>query len=260
MTKRLATINLVTFMMIPLTAKAAIITGVLNITGTANLSTGSIAFGTGNMFSITSPGSAQQGDFMALAGTTGKIANITNPPDATGPLNVLDFMTFSAAPNITITLTLLDPGIDGASGCAASPAAGGQVCTPDVPEQSPLDFQNTSANTGTATFNISGLEVDSLTGNTMAIDGVFTMPLNESFQQLLATMGSGGTVTTSFSASLATEAAPPPPPPPSVPEPNSWTFIAIGVAGIFLLRTFTDTGSDLARMSSKIEISPETGL
>lgn len=226
-------------MIIPLTAKAALITGVLNITGTANLSTGSIAFGAGNVFSINSPASAQQGGFTALAGTNGRIADITNPPDAPGALNVLDFITFAAAPNITITLTLLDPGIDGEAGCSASPAAGGQLCTP---AQSPFDFQNTSAGTGTATFNISGVEVDSLTATTMAIDGVFTMPLNESFQTLLATMGSGGTVTTSFSGSLATESSPPPPPPPSVPEPNTWTSIAIGAAGMFLLRLNSNPG------------------
>jgi hypothetical protein len=229
LTKRIATINLVAFMMIPLTAKASLITGVLNITGTANLSTGSIAFGTGNVFSINSPASAQQGGFMALAGTTGTIADIANPPDATGPLDILDFMTFSAAPNLTITLTFLDPGIDAAAGCSASPAAAGQLCTPTG---SPLDFQNTSASTATATFIISGLEVDSTTSATVPIDGVFTMPLNESFQQLLATMGSGGTVTTSFSASLETESSPPP----SVPEPTTWTFISIGAAGMFLLR------------------------
>ena len=220
--------------MIPLTAKASLITGVLNITGTANLSTGSIAFGTGNLFSVNSPASAQQGGFTSLAGTTGTIEDITNPP---GSLNIPDFMTFNAAPNITITLTLLDPGIDGSAGCTAAPAAGGQVCTP---AQSPFDFQDTSATTATATFIISGLEVDSATGNTMAIDGVFTMPLNESFQQLLATTGSGGTVTTSFSASLATETSPPPPP--SVPEPNTWTFIAIGAAGMFLLRRNSTPG------------------
>ncbi len=229
--KRIATINFMAFMMISLTAKASIITGVLNITGTANLSTGVIAFGTGNVFTINSPASSQQGGFMALAGTNGMIADITSPP---GSLNVPDFMTFNAAPNISITLTLLDPGIDGTAGCSASPAAGGQVCTPS---QSALDFQNTSASTGTATFDISGLEHDSSTGNTVAISGVFTIPLNESFQQLLTTIGTGGTVTSSFSGSLATETSPPP----SVPEPGTWTSIAIGAAGMFLLRLRRDS-------------------
>jgi len=221
-------------MMIPLTAKASIITGVLNVTGTVNLTATTIAFGTGNQFSINSPASSQQGGFAALAGTTGTIMDITSPP---GFLNVPDFMTFSAAPNITIALTLLDPGIDGTAGCSASPAVGGQVCTP---LQSALDFQNTSASTGTATFDISGLEVDSSTANTMAISGVFTIPLNESFQQVLAAIGTGGTVTSSFSASLATESSPPPPP--SVPEPNTWTSIAIGAAGMFLLRLNSSPG------------------
>jgi hypothetical protein len=217
-------INFAALVMIPLAAQASILTGVLNITGTANLSTGSIAFG-GNQFTINSPASAQQGDFKAFAGTTGGIANITNPPDATGPLDVVAFITFTVAPNITITLTMLDPGIDGSAGCSGSPAAGGQVCTP---AGSPLDFQNTSANTGTATFNISGIEKDSTTSNTIAIDGVFTMPLNENFQTLLAAMGSGGTYTTSFSGSLATESSPPPSNP-SVPEPGTWGLIGMGI-------------------------------
>ncbi len=220
-------------MMIPLTAKASIITGVLNVTGTVNLTATTIAFGTGNQFSINSPASSQQGGFATLAGTTGNIMDITSPP---GSLNVPDFMTFSLAPNITIALTLLDPGIDGTAGCSASPAVGGQVCTP---LQTALDFQNTSASTGTATFDISGIENDSF-GNTIAISGVFTIPLNESFQQVLTTIGTGGTVTSSFSGSLAIESSPPPPP--SVPEPNTWTSIAIGAAGMFLLRLNSSPG------------------
>src|ERR1700733_14122853 len=99
---------------IPAAGRADVITGVLNFTGTAQISFGSIAF-TGNAFSINSPASTQQGGFTALEGTTGAIQNITNPPDATGPLTtpVTDFITFAAAPNISITMTILDPGIDG---------------------------------------------------------------------------------------------------------------------------------------------------
>lgn len=234
MIRRIAAINFVAFLMIPFAAKASLITGVLNITGTVNLSAGGIAFGSGHQFSINSPASAQQGSFMSLAGTTGTIADITNPP---GSLNVPDFITFTVAPNISITLTLLDPGIDGTAGCTATPAAGGQVCTP---AQSPFDFQNTSANTATATFNISGSEVDSLTGTSIAVDGVFTMPLNESYQQLLTTLASSGTFTSSFSGSIATESSAPAQP--SVPEPSTWASMAIGAAGICLLRSIRLAG------------------
>ena len=223
------TINFLAFLIIPITAQASLITGVLNITGTVNLTTGGIAFGASHQFSINSPSSSQQGGFTAFAGSTGSIDDITNPP---GAMNVPDFMNFAVAPNISITLTLLDPGIDGSSGCTATPAAAGQVCTP---AQSPFDFQNTSATTGTATFNIEGLEADSTTSATILVSGVFTIPLNESFQQLLSTIQGSGTVTSSFSASLATESNPPPPP--SVPEPNTWTSIAIGTVGIFVFRS-----------------------
>src|SRR5271154_1928900 len=122
---------------VPLAASASTITGVLNVTGTVEISDGSIAF-TGNEFSINSPASSQQGGFMVLEGTTGTIDNIANPPDATGPLDVPDFITFAAAPNISITLTDLEPGVDGAAGCASAPPAAGQICTPNLPAQSPF--------------------------------------------------------------------------------------------------------------------------
>jgi hypothetical protein len=226
------------FMMISVTAKAALLTGVLSITGSVDLTTDSIAFGTNssgnNPFSINS-GSAQQGDFVDLAGSTGTIKNIVNPPYATGVIfSTTGFMTFSVAPNITITLEEIDAGIDGSSGCSAPVPAGGQVCTPIVPDQSPFNFQNTSASTSTATFNITGVEVDSLTSTSIMIDGIFTIPLNASFQTVLATINGGGTVTSAFSASLATESSNNPPPP-SVPEPNTWTSMAIGGAGMCLV-------------------------
>ncbi len=137
MTKRFATFNLLALMCFPVAARASLLFGTMNFTGDIELSLGDIAFADGNQFNIET----SFGDFTALSGTNGLIQDITNP-DATGVLAtpVTDFMTFSIAPNITITLTVLPAGIDGAADCADPTPAAGQECTPDVPAETPFNF------------------------------------------------------------------------------------------------------------------------
>jgi len=216
----------------PYAARADVITGILNTTGTAQISQGSISF-VNNLMTVNGPASAQNGGWVALAGTTATIANITNPPDAVGPVNHPNFITFLAAPNISFTFTFLLPGIDGTAGCTANPPAAGQVCTPSLPNPSPYNLQNTSATSSSASFRILGTEIDSLTGQTVPITGTFTTPFtSQNFQQILATIAAGGTITTSFSAQFSTGTVN------VVPEPGTWTesmialfLIGIGVAG-----------------------------
>src|SRR6202041_2985301 len=123
------TLSIAAMLNIPFAAKADLLTGVLNFTGTAMISSsishpGSIEFVDNTFNANPGPGS-QEGGFVALAGTNGTIANITNPPDATDtPLNQ-PFMTFDLAPNISIALTFLKSGIDGVTGCEDPVAAGG---------------------------------------------------------------------------------------------------------------------------------------
>jgi len=241
MTRSVLALGFVALLSVPLAARASLITGVLNFTGSATISSGSIAFDNGNVFNIN-PADTQTGSFATLGGTSGLIDNITNTPDATGvPLDVADFITFAAAPNITITLTELLPGIDGAAGCADSPPAAGQVCTTDTPAESPLNLQNTSSTSSTASFAILGVEVDSLTGDTIPITGEFTLPFAvQNFQQLLATTGADGTVTTSFSAQLATTS---PGTTGTVPEPGNLILMlaGIGMLGLARLRSIRFT-------------------
>jgi hypothetical protein len=209
---------------LPGVGRADLILGVLNTTGTAEVSFGSIAF-VGSEMTINSPGASQQGDFTALEGTTATIDDITNPPDATGPITPAqtDFITFAAAPDISITFTFLMPGIDGAAGCTATPPAPGQVCTPDSPDQSPFNLQNTSATSSSASFNILGLEVDSATGDTVPITGAFTTPFSsQTFQDLLAAIADKQTITTSFSAQFATVS----------PEPGTLSDLMIVFPGL----------------------------
>jgi hypothetical protein len=233
MKKNIFVLSLLGVMSIPLTASASLITGVLNFTGAANISLGSIAF-VDNEFGITSPGFTQQGGFVPLAGTAGVIQNITDPPDATGPVNVPDFITFDDPlySNISITLTYVFPGIDGAAGCFDTPPAANQECTPNLPDQSPVNLENLSATSSSATLEVLGLEEDSLTNTSIPIAGTFTAPFSSmNFQQILADVYGGGTITTSFSAEFNTNDVP------SVPEPGTLLqlMIGAGVAGIGLV-------------------------
>jgi len=216
---------------IPLGAAASPITGVLNVTTEADLSSASgIAF-VGSSFSVNGGPSSQTGGFVLLEGTTGTIKNLTNPPDAVGVLSVLDFLTFSAAPNITITLTYLAPGIDGSAGCAASPPAAGQLCTPSG---SPANLQNLSSTSSVLTFSIDGVEVDSTTHDTVPVIGSFSaLFTTESYQSVLADIGGGGTVPASFGAQFSTVGTIA-----TVPEPSTLagSMIAMGVIAIGLIR------------------------
>jgi hypothetical protein len=226
MTKSVLALSIIALVSIPMAARASLITGVLNVTGTVNISLGDISF-EGGAFNINAPASTQQGGFMALEGTTGTIDDITNPPDATGvALDETDFITFAAAPNISFTLTFLFPGIDGAGECTDPIPATGQMCTPNVPDQSPFNLQNTSATASAASFNILGTEVDTLTGDTIPVTGAFTEPFTAmTYQQLEADVFAGDTITTAFSAQFQTEALPS-----GTPEPSSLLELMMGIA------------------------------
>jgi hypothetical protein len=235
MTKSILALGFMAVISIPVAAWADVITGSLNFTGTATVSLGSIAFGNALLIN---PAVAQTGGFVAFAGTTGTIADLVNPPDAVSDvpnLNQPDFITFAFAPNITITLTELFEGIDlpPTGDCAVTPAAAGQLCTPLTPNPSPFNLQNLSATSSSASFSLLGTEVDSISGNTIPILGTFTTPnVDQSFQQILTTIGTGGSVTTAFSANFFTLA------PNVTPEPDTLVEITLGmgllVLGVFL--------------------------
>jgi PEP-CTERM motif len=224
MTKGALALGVIAILSMPLASRADLLDGVLTISGTAELSENDIAFGNGQ-FVINSM--AQQGGFTALAGTDGIIQSIVNPPYAPGVVfPTPDFITFDLAPNITITLLVLNPGFDGTAGCTLTPAAAGQLCTPGG---SALNFQNTSATSSSLSFGVSGIEVDSLTDTSTDITGLFTLPfVSESFQSVLATINAGGTATTSFSAQFTTLQ----PTTPAVPEPSTLVGLIAGLGMI----------------------------
>jgi hypothetical protein len=158
------------------------------------------------------------GGFASLAGSGGQIANIDNPPYTVGTFfPTIDFLTFSAAPNISFTLQVLLPGVEPASQCNAAPAAG-QNCTPIVPNMAPYNLTNTSAVTSTASFDVIGVEVDSLTNTSVPFIGVIGAQFNTPYQTLLTEVAGGQTVVTSYSATFST-----------VPEPGTKLSFLLGV-------------------------------
>jgi hypothetical protein len=232
MTKNILVATFLAIGILPSAARASLITGELNFTGSVSISLDSVAFGPVSGPFTIGPADMQQGGFMALAGTTGSIKNITNPPYATGVIfPTPDFMTFAAAPNISITMLELLPGTDGAAGCADTPAASGQTCTPTGSDENQFNLQNTSATSSTASFAIFGDEVDSLTNTSSFITGTFTIPFTtENFQELLATLNGGGTITTPFSGELDITPAVA-----ATPEPATLIdFLIGGISGLGL--------------------------
>jgi hypothetical protein len=203
-------------------AKANTILGTLNTTGTAQIQLKRISF-VNHVLSINGPGSTQTGGWVAFAGTQATINDISNPPDSVGSVNEPNFITFAFAPNISFYFQFLFSGIDGAAGCTVSPAQAGQVCTPNQPNQSPFNLENTSATSSAGSFRISGIEVDSATNTSAPFVGTFTTPFaTQSFQDLLAVVAvPNGTVTTSFAAQFNVTSP--------VPEPGTVSESLIGL-------------------------------
>lgn len=224
MMRNVLVLGLLGVMSVPLTASASLIEGQLNFTGAANISFGDIAF-EGNDWTANS-GASQVGGFVPLGGTTGGIVDITAADPVGAPIDIPDFITFNAAPNISFTLTYLYAGIEGAAGCSDSPPAAGQVCTPPL---SPVNLANTSATSAFGSVDVAGFEIDTDTDETVPVVGTFSTPFsNLNFQQILAIIGNapgGGTVTTSFSAQFTTTPS---------PEPGTWIQLMIGAGALGL--------------------------
>jgi len=175
-------------------------------------------------------------DVFALSLGTGNFATedgtdtIHNLNNATEPVNVQfapqDFIDFTVAPGLPMLLVNFIPmGNGGSAGCAAPPAGTTppQTCTPVIPGGSPVTFQNNSVNgtvTGSsATWTLSGVTSDGLS----VWNGIFTSQfVGQSFQDVLTTFATVGSVTASYSANVTVAV---------VPEPT--TLVIAGV-GIFL--------------------------
>lgn len=205
-------------------ARADPVTGILQIGGAVNVTGTALDFlpPTGppsGLFTVTL---GSTGTFVPLTNTTGAILDVTGTPGAT---SVPGFLTFAANPTIRFNLTFINPGIFSSAGCFAAPAPG-QTCTPPG---SIYNLVNTTATSSTASANVLGIFVNTATGETTPYQGVFTTQFsNMNYQQVLATISAGGTISASYSANFSPTGAPTAP----VPEPMTMLLLGTGLAGV----------------------------
>jgi len=210
-------------------AQATTISGVFNFTGSVRVTAAGVidflddptATPPTNGFRVVPP---ETGTFTSTTGTTGTIQDLNamvEPPGQT--LNVPNFITLTALPQLNFTLTMIDPGVYSSAACGA-PAAPGQTCTPPNPlpgVSSPFNLANTSVGS-TASFSIRGSVTDPA-GPPSAYTGLFTTQfIGMSYQDVLATLGSQGFVEASYSATVQTT------PGGAIPEPGTTSLLVAG--------------------------------
>lgn len=164
-----------------------------------------------------SAGGLPNGDIpLAIAGNdAANISNLINPPEIVGPPGFAPtlFLSFN---NAGITTQLLANfialGINGAAGCAATPAAAGQICSPPG---SPINFQNLTATSSSASFRMSGVTNDSSSTWTATLTSQFN---TQSYQDVLAAFAANGFVENTFAGSVTLVA----------PEPGTTSFLLLG--------------------------------
>jgi hypothetical protein len=173
-------------------------------------------------FAVTS---ATGADFTPYFGQGGYIHNLDQASQPLNtPFSLPDFIVFSGTagnpvlpPDIALDLHFIFLGIDPQAQCALPPAPG-QNCTPIVPAlvspSNPLglsafNLQNTQTGS-TASFSVAGSARRISTGELSNFTGLFTAQFNVPFQDVLATFGTSGTVTNSYSSTFAVTIVPEP--------------------------------------------------
>ncbi|MCU1335658.1 MAG: hypothetical protein JWO19_1239 [Bryobacterales bacterium] len=218
------------------TAAASPIVGNLNIFGGVSVSATTIDFlplggGTGTAaadaftntlsFAVLNTGNP-------AAPATGTITDLLGGPSV-GAVSVLNFLSgFTLAPNIAFDLTFINPGIYSAAGCAATPAAAGQTCTPPG---SPFNLSNISSGGQLSTvisLGLAGNVRNTTTAEVSSFTGVLSTQIdNTSFQSILATLSTpGGSISTSYSGSFVVTA---------IPEPATSGLIGAALLGLGFL-------------------------
>jgi hypothetical protein len=208
---------------VSVSSNAKVVSGELDITGavifTSTLIDFTPAFGGSGRAAIVDGSS---GTFSSLIGALAIVQDIPIPP----PGGILDAITFPAAPLLHFDATAVEPGIFDSSQCALTPPAAGQTCT--VPEL-PFNLTNT-LHGSTLSFEINGTFLDLSDGNAdpAPYHGIVTAQfIGKSYQDVLASLGSGQSITTSFSASFG---------PSVVPEASGVLMLSTGLLALGALR------------------------
>ncbi|GEM_PF-1346684 len=218
-------------------ASAAVITGKLGIAAgpgaSVTVTNSAITFGN-NLFSVggTPPNTGSFAAPFDSPSFQGTIKDLNSSVQITGTtFSLLNFLTFTNNAATSFELTDILPGTNGSAGCTL-PAAGGQVCTPILPAGfglSPFNLQNNTATQSTASFVVKGRVINGV--DVTYFTGTFSNTFNsQSFQDVLAVLGSQGAVTSTYSATF--DVAP-------IPEPASVALVGltlVGAAGLLRRR------------------------
>ena len=165
------------------------------------------------------------GYFAGLSGTSGLALDLNSAVHPVGvPFSLVSFLAFAVAPTLTFELEFIQPGTFGSAQCGLA-AAAGQVCTPAA--SSPFNFVNIPAGSDISSilsFSVLGTVTDGANAGTFT--GVYTAQFaGLSYQEVLATIASGGSLTASYSANFDV-----------VPEPAVAALLGAGLAILALRR------------------------
>lgn len=201
------TVCAVGFLASTISMQASIISGTLNFAGDVRVSTTTIDFlapvgPPDGQFTVTT-NQTQTGSFAGLAGTTGRVLDLTNPPNGVGvPLNVPGFLnTFSGFPGLNFTLTMIAPGSFA---------------------NTPFSFNQTLTGTNVV-FGVTGTVSDGTASPASSFVGQFSSNFpGQSVAQVIQQIQTTGFVQDSYGATFIATA------PSGVPEPGTTMLLISG--------------------------------
>jgi hypothetical protein len=189
--------------------------GGVNSTSPPTATSGSTVDGNGDsaLFTLTN---ASTLSFAPIIGSTVTVADLNSTSEPTGAPVSLTFITFTAEPTWSITLTELLPGVEGSAGCF-DPS--GVECTP---AGSPFNLINEGGDQVSVSFAFSGTASDGT--NISAVGGTFSTTFSgTTYQQILTDLNAGDAIVSSAQATIIVATA---------PEPASASLLLLG--GAFL--------------------------
>jgi hypothetical protein len=225
-------------------ASAVPIVGQLSILGTLSLDADAIAFQApiplvGNFLTSEPSGGYFAGiPGISLSGIALDLDGASLPVGI--PFSLPGFLSSfqGSFSTLAFELTLIEPGAFGSGACGAAPAPG-QACTPPGSAASFVNFSTGSDVSSIVSFILRG-KVTANAGDEGTFTGLYTAQFTGlSYQEVLATIVGGGSVTASYSASFDV-----------VPEPGAGALLAAGLAALALRRRSCPRRGGRARRGS----------
>lgn len=230
---------------------AAPISGSFNIAGTIIVTPSTINWENNNppfTMGEATIGPSPTGSFAGLAGDKVLITALNNTSEPVGSSGFTDQLFIQFCTNLASTagctvdtalpslyINTIYPGIYSPAGCAATPPAQSQTCTPTAAggASSPFNFVNNpppATPQATATFAFSG---DTGPGTSPGSNwiGNFTSQFTVPFQTVLAQLAATGSVSNTYSATFTVS------PGAATPETSSLSLLALGLGLVLVARS-----------------------